>query len=273
MRTPTRSLFLFLLPLSMLLATAMPSLADDSSSEDSKLSPIVPEIVERSITYHGGDHYSSSRTELDVCSKSGCFRVEARVEGERFELSATGRTRDGQQTVRIDNEHVERVLEGQEQVINQSDEQTLRDWVMARVYFCFLPFRLTDPSVRYRDLGLETWPNADGTSRRLHKIEIGFEVGTSTDDDDQFLYWFDPETARLEQFAYSYSGNPGGIRFRQLFQHRTVGGILFFDQQNFGVESPSPDVHDITPDSVAEMRLVSTVTLKNISVESVNGSH
>ena len=53
-----------------------------------------------------------------------------------------------------------------------------------------------------------------------------FAAGSSTDAEDEYLYWFDPETARLEQFAYSFQGRPGGLRFRRLDNYRRVGGIL-----------------------------------------------
>ena len=134
---------------------------------------------------------------------------------------------------------------------------------MARIYFPFLPHRLDDPGVRQHDLGLETW---DGKS--LHKVKVTFESGSSTDADDEYLYWLDPDTGRVERFAYSYHTGGGGLRFRRAIDHRRVGGILFFDQENYGAEGAGLSVEDITPGFVEErMRLVSTVRLRNIRVE------
>lgn len=239
-----------------------------------QLGPEMPEIVARSIEHHGGDRYENSRTELDICSKSGCFHVESRVEGGRFEHQVRGQVRAGEQRVRATNDELDWWLDGERQTITAEDRQRLRDWVMARVYFPFLPYRLGDPSVRYRDHGEETWPAPGGGTRQLHKVEIGFVAGSSTDADDGYLYWFDPETARLEQFSYTYSGDPGGLRFRQLRHHRRVGGILFFDQENLGTEAENPGALEIDPAFVDTLRAISTVRLENLRVEPLeSGAH
>ena len=112
------------------------------------------------------------------------------------------------------------------------------------------------------DLGVEEWEG-----RRLHKVKVTFVAGSSTDADDEFLYWFDPASARLEQFAYSFAGRPGGLRFRRLDNYRRVGGILFFDQANLGVEGAGLRVDQIDPAFVRErMREISRVELRDITV-------
>jgi hypothetical protein len=136
---------------------------------------------------------------------------------------------------------------------------------MARVYFVFLPYRLNDPSVIQRDLGLETWEG-----RQLHKVKVTFPPGSSSDAQDEFIYWFDPTTARLEQFAYSFEDDPDGIRFRRLSNYRRIGGILFFDQENLGVEGDEYSVDQITPAFVEQsMREISIITLEDVRVESL----
>ena len=68
--------------------------------------------------------------------------------------------------------------------------------------------------------------------------------------------------------AYIYERNEGGLRFRRLKNYRREGGILFFDQENFGVEGPDLSVDLVSPDYIGEsMRYVSTVELKDIRVE------
>jgi hypothetical protein len=57
------------------------------------------------------------------------------------------------------------------------------------------------------------------------------------------------------------------LRFRRATDHRRVGGILFFDQENLGAEGEGLRVDQIDPAFVAErMRHVSTIRLKNIRV-------
>ncbi len=222
-------------------------------------------IVDRAIEHHGGDLYRASEIRLRMCSKSGCSALRARVDGGAFDLEASGPVSAGERRVRITNDRVEWWQNGEPMPVGADREQPLRDWVMARIYFCFLPFRLDDPAVHKQDLGVETW-----NGRPLHKVKVGFASGSSTSARDEYVYWFDPASGRLEQFAYSYATGGGGLRFRRAFNHRRIGGIGFFDQENLGVEGPDLSVDLITPGYVAsEMRPVSTITLDEIAVEPI----
>ena len=223
------------------------------------------EIVARSIEHHGGDRYRYSQTSLELCSGSGCYQIEVRVEGGGYRHAVSGPYRGWSRTVKADNDSVSVSRDGEPLAVMPEARQALRDWAMARIYFAFLPYRLNDPGVVQEDLGMEEWEG-----RRLHKVKVGFVAGSSTDAEDEYLYWFDPESARLEQFAYSFSGRPGGLRFRRLSNYRRVGGILFFDQSNLGVEGSGLRIDEIDPAFVRErMRLVSEVTLRDIAVSSL----
>ncbi|MEM7479929.1 MAG: DUF6503 family protein [Acidobacteriota bacterium] len=217
-------------------------------------------IVEKSIALHGGDILEHSVVELEICSRSGCTALEVETDGERYRHVASGEVGEVERRVEATNDSVTLWEDGEEVPIAADDEQRYRDWVSARVYFAFLPKRLEDSSVNLRDLGLVDWQG-----RSLHKVEATFDTGSSTAAADTYIYWFDPETARVEQFAYSF-GSKGGLRFRPAFNYRQVEGVTFFDQKNYGVENPQITTGDIDPEIADGMELVSTVTLKNISV-------
>lgn len=233
-----------------------PSVAEAPDAHPRRLA-----IVERSIEFHGGEVFSHSQSDLQVCSRSGCFELVARVEGGSFDLEAAGAVREHHRRVRITNDTIDYWQDDEVQQVAADRAESLRNWVMARVYFVFLPFRLQDPSVIQQDLGSEIW---DG--RALRKVKVSFISKTSNGADDEFLYWFDPATARLEQFAYSFAGRPGGLRFRRLYDFRRVGGILFYDQENWGVDEDGLSVDDIRPAAVAEWNRISTVNLREIEV-------
>ena len=227
--------------------------------------PVRLEIVDRAIEHHGGEIYRSNSATLDVCSKSGCFHLETRAYRDGFHYTVSGRSRDAELEVASSGEGLTVSKDGKPLVLGPGDDQRYRDWAMARIYFCFLPYRLNDPGVHKKDLGLVDW---DG--RRLHRVKVTFEPESSTDATDQYIYWFDPESARLEYFAYSYDDNGGGLRFRRTVNHRRVGGVLFFDQENFGVEGPGLSVDAIDPAYVREkMRHISTVRLKEIHLRAL----
>ncbi|MGB5293983.1 MAG: DUF6503 family protein, partial [Thermoanaerobaculia bacterium] len=167
----------------------------------------------------------------------------------------------------VSNDRVLHWQDDSEMYVSPEGDAALRDWAMARVYFCFLPYRLNDDSVLKEDLGPEKWSGRD-----LHKVKVTFVPGTSTDAGDEFLYWFDPATGRLEQFAYSFVGSPGGLRFRKLYNFRRIGGLLFFEQENWGAAGDGRTVEMINPDFVATMEKVSTVELRNIQVAGSDGA-
>jgi Family of unknown function (DUF6503) len=225
-------------------------------------------IIDQSIAFHGGELYRTSRTKLELCSGSGCYQLSVRVEGGLYEYRVTGPTSSGQRQVRVDNHSIDWWQAGVEQAVPPEREASLRDWAMSRIYFCFLPYRLNDAGVYKQDLGREAW---DG--RELRKVKVTFGQGVGTDAQDAYVYWLDPASGRIEQFAYSFVTGGPGLRFRRGFNYRRVGGLLFFDQQNLGVEGPGLTVDQIDPAFVAErMRPISTVELREISVGELDES-
>lgn len=219
------------------------------------------DIVDESIAFHGGETYQRSSTRMTMCSKSGCYDLGSKIDGGLFELEVEGPVAGHRRRARITNDTVEAWQDGMALQLDSADERSIRNWVMARIYFVFLPFRLNDPSVFKEDQGSEVW---QGVS--LNRVKISFAPGSSSGADDEFLFWFDPESGRLEQYAYSFAGNPGGLRFRRAFNHRRVGEILFFDQENWGINGPGLTVDQIGPDEVTSWNLISTVTMDDITV-------
>ena len=220
-------------------------------------------IVDRSIEHHGGDRFERSVTRLELCSKGGCFEVVARIDGGLFAYDVAGRVSSGRRRVVATNDTV-RVWDvaGDDRLVTGDEAQRMRDWAMQRVYFAFLPYRLNDPSVYKADQGLESW---DG--RELRRVKVTFEPGSSSGASDEFVYWFDPDSALLVQFAYSFRESGGGLRFRRMVEPRRVGGILLHEQVNLGLDGPGQSVDRIDPAYVATMREVSLVELRGIEVE------
>lgn len=241
----------------------LPSLFQGSElAEATQIGSARLDIVDRAIEYHGGERYLDNRTRLEVCSKPGCYQVSAAVQAGLYEYRVRGPYRGGVREVVVSNDRVLHWQDENEVYVSPADEAALRDWAMARVYFSFLPYRLNDDSVLKEDLGPEKW-----SGRELHKVKVTFVPGTSTDAEDEFLYWFDPATGRLEQFAYSFVGSPGGLRFRKLYNFRRIGGLLFFDQENWGSAGDGLTVEMINPDFVSTMEEISTVELRSIQVD------
>lgn len=225
------------------------------------------EIVDRAIAFHGQGDYDNSITTLKICSKSGCFRLRSEVDGDRFDHTVTtlpqaGEEREPERKVRITNMTVEEWIDGASQEV-AGREQRLRDFVNARVYFPFLPYRLNDPSVHQEQMEFQTWEN-----RPLYRVKVTFEAGSSTAANDEYMFWFEPRAGRLQQFAYTFNERKG-LRFRRLFNYRRVGGLLFADQENYGMAGENLSVEQVTPELAATLELISTVRCEDIDVQPI----
>ena len=176
-------------------------------------------IVDRAIAFHGGELYRHSTAELDICSKSGCFHLWVKADGDAWEHRVSGQVRDRLLKVRATHDAVEAWEDGEPLAI-AGKEQSYRDFAMARVYFPFLPYRLNDPSVLKQDLGLVDWEG-----RKLHRVKVTFESGSSTDADDEYMYWFDPETAASSSSPTATPRTAAGCAFAA---PRTTAGSAAF---------------------------------------------
>lgn len=224
--------------------------------------PDLPDIVARSIEFHGGDLYESSAIGMTITSLSGSFRIEATRNGGEFDhvVINPGREDRPERRVRLTNDGVSEWRDGEELPLDAENERRARAFVDARVFFPLLPYTLKGGDVHFEDRGLEAW---DG--RELRRMKVTFTPGSSNDADDAYTFWFDPETGRVEQFGYDFDN---GLRFRKATSFQRVGGVLFSDQENYAVDGGKVPVDTLTPEYVAsEMRLLSTVVISDVTVE------
>ena len=55
-------------------------------------------IVARAIEHHGGDRYRHSESSLELCSRSGCYRISVQTDGGRYEQEVSGPYRGATRT-------------------------------------------------------------------------------------------------------------------------------------------------------------------------------
>ncbi len=227
------------------------------------------EIVDRAIEHHGGELFEQSRVKLTVASRSGSFDVDSMADGDRFEQRIRASNGADERLYRRDNTALEVTEGGRLMEMDETEHARAESYVNQRMYFLFLPYKLNDPGAWKEDQGLEEW-----NGRQLHRVRITFAPGTSDGADSAYVYWFDPETARLEQFAYDYEEGTG-LRFRILRNYRRIGGLLFYDADNYGLNTRDGGltVDDINPVYVEqELPLVSQIELRGIEVERTGAS-
>ena len=228
------------------------------NSGDTRVAPGVPDIVVKAIDFHGNDVFQSAAISLTITSLSGSFQIDSTREAGRFEFVVTDpRSR---RRVRLTNNSVEEWRDGVETQLDDESAQRARAFTDARVFFPLLPFTLDGGDISFDDLGLDPWDGRD-----LHKVRVSFSPGSSNDADDTYMFWFDPDTGRVEQFGYDFNG---GLRYRKAVAFNRVGGVLFSDQENYAIDGERVPVDMLSPEYVADnMRLMSTVVLSDIEVE------
>jgi hypothetical protein len=245
------------------LALVAGAAAEEPTGAATSVTPQMPPIVARSIDFHGGEALRRSQVALTLRSKSGEYRITAWNDGATFDYVVTEPAAEGGRRVRFTNaggdNEISEWRDGRRVELDAEAAARAERFVSARVYFPFLPFRLADPGVHFEDQGLERWGDLE-----LHEVKVTFRPGSSAGAEDEYVYWFDPETGRMEQFAYSFAG---GLRLRRALSFERHGGILLSDQENLGIDERGLSVDAVTPDFVAaRMEPVSVVEVDDVEV-------
>lgn len=146
--------------------------------------------------------------------------------------------------------------------ITDKEENAYKNSINSVFYFALLPVSLSDPAVNLQLLG-----DVHIKGKMYTKIKVTFnEEGGGEDFHDVFIYWMNKETNTMDFLAYEYFTEGGGIRFREAFNTRDVGGFLFQDYNNF---KPTPGIELIDMDKafeMGEMEQVSDIVLEDIKV-------
>lgn len=114
-------------------------------------------------------------------------------------------------------------------VLSDEEQHKISESINSVVYFVCLPQKLFDPSVI-----LQRQPSIEIKNQLYHVLKVRFnEDGGGKDFQDIFYYWINASTNRVDYFAYQYNVNEGGVRFRQAFNSRFIGGMCFQDYVNY----------------------------------------
>ncbi|MBU2927233.1 DUF6503 family protein [Winogradskyella psychrotolerans] len=135
-------------------------------------------------------------------------------------------------------------------------------------YFSVLPYGLNDEAVNKTLLESEQIKNKD-----YYKIKVTFdELGGGEDHEDEFVYWINKDTFKVDYLAYSYEEVSGlGMRFREAYNERYVNGLRFVDYNNYKTENNSIPLESLGKAfEDNQLQLLSKIELENIKVDLVN---
>lgn len=162
----------------------------------------------------------------------------------------------------LSNDGFRRSVGGRRVQLSPKLDSSAREALNSVIYFALLPRPLADGAARRNYVGPDTL-----RGRAYHLIEVTFSPdGGGVDHEDRFLYWFDVADLSLDYLAYAYATNGGGVRFREAFNTRRVGGITVQDYRNYRAdpEKSIPIDNMATAWSRGELELMSTVALEEV---------
>lgn len=213
----------------LLLAFSLLTLAACEATDTSRKKsddPMAQQVVDRAIEAHGGKAYETAAFEFDFRGRHYSLRrfPDHYIYTRSFSDS-TGRVED---VLRNSSELI--------RMINSDTVELTDEWrgkyansVNSVLYFIQLPYGLNDEAVNKKYLGETSIRGA-----AYHKIQITFDQqGGGKDYEDVFVYWFNKETGMMDYLAYYYNTDETGIRFREAYNRRQVGGITFQDYINY----------------------------------------
>lgn len=217
-------------------------------------------IIDNAIAAHGGKAYEKAKIYFDFRNISyEIFKSPDRFEYVREFSDSTGQVRDV-----LNNEGFQRTINGQPVTLPEERTTAFTNSVNSVAYFAFLPYGLNDPAV-YKALEGET--TLEGNTYDVIKVTFS-EEGGGEDFDDEFLYWINKDTNRIDYLAYTYHTDGGGIRLRKAIHTHEVNGLVLLDYENYkpaSKETPLENMEALF--KAGDLELLSEIVLENIRVE------
>ena len=219
-------------------------------------------VIDRAVEEHGGKVYEQVKISFDFREiHYEILKTPKRYEYIREFDDSLGRIKDI-----LNNEGFRRLVNGQDVRITEERRQAYSNSVNSVGYFALLPYGLNDRAAR------KSWVRETELEGSFYDvIYVNFlEEEGGEDFEDEFLYWINKDTGRMDFLAYTFHTEGGGIRFRKAVNQRIIDGVLIQDYENYmptGVDKRPPlDKIEYLYTS-GGLELLSEIQLENVKVE------
>lgn len=218
-------------------------------------------IIDKAIEAHGGDRFEHSNIEFDFRGRHyTAYRMNGKfIYTREFYTDSIGHVKDI-----LANDGFQRMVNGSKADITEERAGAYTNSVNGVLYFALLPFRLNDPSA------VKTF---DGESelngQAYYRIRVTFDPDKlKEDNEDIFLYWINKKSYHLDFFAYSYTSEGGGVRFREATDAQNVNGIVVQDYINYKPQDETLPVEEMEAlYRVNKLERLSIIDHENLSIE------
>ena len=202
------------------------------TTSTAKVATQAERILAKTIAAHGGTLYETAHYQFTFRDKKYTFKNE---NGQYY--YSVKSEKEGQVIFdKLDNTGFQRTVNGQTINLTPKDISKYETALNSVIYFATLPHKLQDEAVNVEYVGMNTIKN-----QTYQVLKVYFnEAGGGKDHDDEFRYWINQSTNRIDYLAYNYHVNEGGVRFRSAYNPRVVEGILFQDYVNYKAPYGTP---------------------------------
>ena len=200
------------------------AIENDSTATEKQLSK-ADSLVNEAIVAHGGDLYNKADYSFVFRGKKYRFKND----GSSYEYSSEVQKGDSLIKDVMINNDFKRYINTKQQTLSKEDAGKYGESLNSVIYFATLPYKLQDASAHKKFVEETTIKD-----KKYDVIEVTFgQDGGGKDFDDEFHYWINKQTHKIDYLAYSYHTNDGGVRFRSAVNTRVIDGLTFQDYINY----------------------------------------
>jgi hypothetical protein len=182
-------------------------------------------LVNEAIEAHGGDLYRKADYSFVFRAKMYRFKNSR----NNFEYSSELQKNDSLIKDVMVNDSFKRYINNNLQSLKKEDIGKYSEALNSVIYFATLPYKLQDASVNKKFIEETTIKE-----KQYDVVGVTFgQDGGGKDFDDEFHYWINKQTHKIDYLAYNYRTNDGGVRFRAAFNTRVIDGLTFQDYINY----------------------------------------
>ncbi len=217
-------------------------------------------IIAATIEAHGGELYRKANYAFVFRGNTYQFKND----GNNYEYARIAVKGDSTIHDILINGDLTRTINGQLTELTEKEVSEISEGINSVIYFATLPYKLSDNSVNSKYI--ETIFIKE---KEYDVIEVTFDQeGGGKDFDDEYYYWINKDSKKIDYLAYNYAVNGGGVRFRSAYNVRVVDGITFQDYVNYKAEVGTP-LKDLPAlfeaDSLVEVSRIDTEKVVNLN--------
>ncbi|AXG69243.1 hypothetical protein KORDIASMS9_01463 [Kordia sp. SMS9] len=208
------------------------TVSNTNTKEIAKTTDKATEILQATIQAHGGKLYDQAKFQFTFRGTNYRFKND----GDKYMYSSY-RFKEGTSTKdELANGTFSRKVNDSTVTLSDKKQASAIGALNSVIYFATLPHKLNDKAVNVSFVEETT------IKEQLYDVlKVTFnQDGGGEDFEDEYHYWINQKTKKIEYLAYNYQVNDGGVRFRSAYNVRVVDGITFQDYINYKADVGTP---------------------------------